>query len=131
MPTYSYHCEKCGDFDHMHSIMIDRLEKCPHCNGEELTKLITNIGGFIFKGRAANQYNDIKLAKYWRDDNGVKHRVTESDGSTNCPTAQRSERKPQEEAEAISSRRVRRKARSKRRSQNSYGKFIRDVNKNK
>jgi hypothetical protein len=68
-------------------------------------------GGVIFKGREANQYNDIHAAKYWRDKNGVKHKVTPADGDVNSATVKRQTKSPQE----IEAARRREKVRAKRR----------------
>lgn len=63
---------------------------CPECDAPDLEKLISSGGAVIIAGREANQYNDIQAAKYWRDKNGVRHRVTSSDGySTSGTVTQR------------------------------------------
>ena len=36
-----------------------------------------------------NNYNDVRHAKYWRDKNGVRHKVTNADGYSNSPTVSR------------------------------------------
>jgi len=59
---------------------------CPECNNCGLVKLISVGGGIIIAGREANQYSDIKVAKYWRDKNGVRHRVTSADGYSTSGT---------------------------------------------
>lgn len=55
MPTYDYKCDKCGVFEITHSIMDDAHTKCPVCGIDELSRLISGIGGVIIGGREANQ----------------------------------------------------------------------------
>ena len=78
MPHYDYNCEECGIFEEYHSINID-LDKCPTC-GSMVEKILSSGGGIILKGREMNTYNDVKLAKYWRDKDGNRHKVKSSDG---------------------------------------------------
>ena len=52
MPTYEYHCAKCGKtFEHFQSIKAPKLEKCVKkgCKGK-VTRLLGTGGGIIFKG---------------------------------------------------------------------------------
>lgn len=93
MPFYEYQakdkkksCKYCkNSFEHMQKISDSALTRCPKCKNK-IIRLISLPHGVIIKGRAANQYNDIKQAKYWKDQYGVKHRVTAADGSTKSPT---------------------------------------------
>ncbi len=62
----------------------DRTE-CPEC-GLSLQKLISGGGAIVIGNREANQFKDIQKAKYWRDKNGVRHRVTGADGHTTSAT---------------------------------------------
>ncbi len=84
--TYEYECAKCGVMEITQGIKDDILEKCPECNGTEFIKLISLCGGIIIAGRQANQYAEIKSAKYWRDKNGVRHKVGPGDGHTGSGT---------------------------------------------
>ena len=86
MPIYDYECEKCGIMEIFHSITDDDWKICPECNESGLKKLISAGGAVIISGREANQYRDIKAARYWRDKNGVRHKVTEADGYTGSST---------------------------------------------
>ena len=83
---YEYECSKCGVMEIIQGIKDDTLENCPECNGKEFIKLISLCGGIIISNREANQYSDIKRAKYWRDKNGVRHKVGPGDGHTGSGT---------------------------------------------
>jgi putative FmdB family regulatory protein len=50
MPTYDYHCDRCGAFEHSQSIKAPNLTACPHCGGRKISKLVSKGGGVIFKG---------------------------------------------------------------------------------
>lgn len=79
-------CEYCKDvFEEVQSILSEPLTECPKC-GAPIIKLISSIGGIVFANRQMNTYNDVKHAKYWRDKNGIRHKVTAADGSSNSPT---------------------------------------------
>jgi len=80
MPTYEYSCKNCGVIDIFHGMNEENKTICPECSSSGLQKLISAGSAIIISGREANQYNDIKAAKYWRDKNGVRHKVTSSDG---------------------------------------------------
>lgn len=54
MPTYTYYCEKHGEFEEVHSITT-QLEECPKCKEEGIesqkpNRLISGGGGFILSG---------------------------------------------------------------------------------
>lgn len=78
MPHYDYKCDDCGIFEVYHS-MSEKLKKCPKCSNV-VEKILSSGGGIILKGREVNTYNDVKLAKYWRDKKGRRHKVKSSDG---------------------------------------------------
>ncbi len=80
----------------MHSIMEDARTVCPQCDKDSLTKMISAVGGIIVPGREANQFADIQSAKYWRDKNGVRHKVTASDGHSGAPTIKKQTATPRE-----------------------------------
>ena len=96
MPFYEYRAtdekESCSYciciFEVRQSIKDKPLKKCPEC-GSKIERLISNTAAFITPGRQANQYSDVKAAKYWRDNNGVRHKVTAADGSRGSPTVSR------------------------------------------
>lgn len=96
MPFYDYKCEKCGVVEIFHGMMDDNYTICPECNNEGLIKIISSGGAVIIAGREANQYSDIKAAKYWRDKNGVRHRVRASDGYSTSSTVKRQTVSPEE-----------------------------------
>lgn len=43
MPTYSYRCTECGDFDIQQSFTDDSLTECPTC-GNKVRKLYNSVG---------------------------------------------------------------------------------------
>lgn len=86
MPSYDYKCVQCGIVDIFHAMSDADKTICPQCNEDGLKKQISAGGGIIIKNREANQYADIKHATFWRDKNGVKHRVTGADGSSGSAT---------------------------------------------
>ena len=93
MPFYEYQavdkekgCENCQEcLEVYESITSESLTKCPHC-GTEIKRKISCPSAFINSNRAMNQYSDVKHAKYWRDQNGIRHKVTPADGSKTSPT---------------------------------------------
>ena len=137
MPTYEYiavdesqSCNQCCNvFELQQSIKEDALTHCQSCSSP--IRRIISVGYFIMKGKMANQYNDILAAKYWVDHNGNKHRVTPGDGHSNAPTVSRKQtRSPEERPEEIAARkRAERKAKSKKRSADSYRKYVETVKK--
>jgi putative FmdB family regulatory protein len=127
MPTYEYNCEVCGIIEIFHSIMDDPHKVCPKCGSKGLEKIVSLGGAVIIKNRQANQYNDILQAKYWRDHNGVRHRVGPGDGHSNSPTVPRQQTASPAEVQA---RIQRDKQRDKsRRSKESYQRFLRQIKK--
>lgn len=129
MPFYEYKCsqvDKACDhcknvFEVMQSITADALTQCPEC-GNAVDRLISLPLGFIDRNRQANQYNDIKAAKYWRDKNGNRHLVTPQDGSLHSPTV--SSRVTASPAEIAAKKRRDQARDKKRRSADSYGRFV-------
>lgn len=129
MPFYEYKasdpeksCEYCKDiFETLQSIVSDSLTECPEC-GNKVDKLISSIGGVVFKGRQMNQYADVLQAKYWRDQNGVRHKVGPGDGSPNSPTVPRRQTASPEEVQA----RIKRdsQADKSKRTNDSYKRFV-------
>ena len=55
MPTYTYECPICGEFEYQHSIK-EELEQCPLCAEKNCTsppkvkRLIAGGSGFILNG---------------------------------------------------------------------------------
>lgn len=96
MPFYEYQaivvdrsCSFCEEaFEVVQSILSDPLKECPEC-GCLIKKLFPLIAGVVIKGREANQFNDIKAARYWRDKNGDRHPVTAADGYSTSSTVNR------------------------------------------
>lgn len=51
MPTYEYHCRKCGkNFDVLQSMKDKPLTKCVKCKSGKVDRLISAGAGLIFKG---------------------------------------------------------------------------------
>lgn len=50
MPTYDYHCPRCGDFEHYQSIKDAPLAACPTCSSRKVKRLVSGGGGVIFSG---------------------------------------------------------------------------------
>lgn len=134
MPFYEYSavdpkksCDYCRDkFEIMASIKSDNIQKCPEC-GNTVVKIISLIAGVIWKGRQANQYNDIKKAKYWRDNDGNKWKVDQSDGTTNSPTVPRRRKRSDEQVDAIIKKQKQNS--KKNRNQASYNRFVKRIKK--
>jgi len=127
MPTYDYECERCGLIEIVHSIMDDAWEICPNCEGS-IIRLISSGGAVIMKNREANQYDDIRQAKFWRDKNGIRHKVTPADGYSKAPTVSEQSVSPEE---AQSRKRAAREHNKKKRSKDSYRKYVQNVIKAK
>lgn len=112
-------------FEIMQSITAEKLTHCPEC-GNEITRLIS-LAVIHFGGRQANQYPEVKSAKYWRDNDGNKWPVTAADGSTKSPTVSRNRKRTDEEVRAVIKQQ---KQESKRkRNQDSYNRFVKRVKK--
>jgi putative FmdB family regulatory protein len=129
VPFYEYQaedpkksCKHCKDrFDELQSIHAEPLKCCPKCNNP-VKKLVSLPAGHIVKGREPNQYNDVIGAKYWRDKNGNRHRVTEADGLPSSPTVSSRKYRSDEEVKAIKKRAA--KDRTKRLSRLSYQNYV-------
>jgi len=53
MPTYTYLCGHCGEFDLRQSILEPALVACPQCEGS-VKRIITGGVGFIMKGEGTS-----------------------------------------------------------------------------
>jgi len=52
MPTYDYHCEKCGhSFEVSHKITAEPLKTCPQCNEDTLRRGPGGGIGLAFSGK--------------------------------------------------------------------------------
>jgi hypothetical protein len=104
MPIYEYRakddtksCEYCIDvFEEVHPFG-QNIEKCPKC-GNIVEKLVSLCNGYSKK--QANQYAEVRNAKYWRDQNGIRHKVTEADGHAKSTTVSKRQTVSKEVAEA-------------------------------
>jgi len=82
-------------FEIHQSMSSDSLQKCPKCDAP-ICKLISKISAILIGNREMNQYRDVKYAKYWRDKNGVRHRVKSGDGYTGSATVNKQTATPEE-----------------------------------
>lgn len=48
MPTYEYHCDHCGTFEHRQSFSEPTLQQCPKCGGP-VRRLISRNVNVIYK----------------------------------------------------------------------------------
>lgn len=48
MPTYTYRCAECGEFDWIHPINT-MIDNCPKCGSLEISKVFGKVG-ISFKG---------------------------------------------------------------------------------
>ena len=110
MPFYEYihtgdqFCDHCKEgFEVRRSIKADDLLECPNC-GTAVKKKIVGGASSITLGREMNQFNDVKHAKYWRDRNGIRHKVTAADGSRSSPTVSKKITTTPAQREAIKKR---------------------------
>jgi len=132
MPFYEYQsediqsCDYCKNtFEIYQSIKETKLKKCPKC-GSSVIRLISQIGGVVIKGRGANQYNDILKAKYWRDHNGTRHKVTAGDGHSKAGTVSKKQIRTPEEIAII--KKHAEQQRKRQRIQQSYQRFANQQN---
>lgn len=129
MPFYEYcatdadhSCSYCKDgFEICQSIKSSKIRKCPECKSS-IVKMISRIGGVVVSDRAANQYSDILKAKYWRDHNGVRHKVTAGDGHSGSGTVSKKQIRTTEEVAAI--KKLAKQQSKQKRTQQSYQKFV-------
>lgn len=96
MPHYEYNCLDCGIMEVLHTMTEPDWKRCPECGREGLEKMISSGGAVIIAGREANQYSDILKAKYWRDKNGVRHKVQSGDGHSGSGTITKQTATPEE-----------------------------------
>ncbi len=112
-----------------HRMSEDAYKVCPECGKKGLERLISGGAAFIMKGRQMNQYNDVKLAKYWRDQNGVRHKVGPGDGSSSSPTVPKRQTASPSEIQA----RIQRDKKLSKRERNdaSYRRYVKKIRRAK
>lgn len=127
MPFYEYKtncnsdCENCRDvFEVLQRMSDEPLKVCPVC-GKPVDKQISQMGAIIIGGRQANQYSDVKYAKYWRDKNGVRHKVTPGDGDYKSSTVSKEQKYTPEQVEKMKKKE---RAESKRKLSQKWRKLI-------
>ena len=76
MPTYDYHCEACGDFEHFQSIKARKLSKCPEC-GARVTRKLGTGAGIIFKGSGFYE-TDYRSESYKKGEKAAKEASSKS-----------------------------------------------------
>ena len=136
MPFYEYKavdadasCSYCkGVFEERQSILSDSLTECPKC-GNKIVRLVSRPGGIVMRGRQMNQYNDCLVSKYWRDQNGVRHKVGLGDGHSNSPTVPK--RKTASPAQVEARIQQDKKVAKKQRSEDSYRRYIQQAKRAK
>ncbi len=113
-----------------HGIKEDSKTVCPECGAEGLEKMLSAGGGIIIIGREANQYNDIKNARYWRDKNGVRHKVESGDGHSGSSTIKKQTASPQQiKSQKKKDQAKNKKARIKMQNKFTAARFKRNLNK--
>lgn len=97
MPTYTYHCENCGnEFDKVQSFSENPLKKCPQCAKLSLFK-VYRPAQVVFKG-SGYYVTDNKTASS-TSRNG-KSETSDSNGSTPSAEAKGSDKKSDESSKA-------------------------------
>ncbi|MFN9785790.1 MAG: FmdB family zinc ribbon protein [Planctomycetia bacterium] len=92
MPTYDYHCTKCGhELEIFHSMKDAPKKKCPKCGKNGLEKKIGAGAGFLFKGEGF-YLTDYRSEGYKSDAKKDKEATT----ATPSEPAKASEPKPAE-----------------------------------
>lgn len=135
MPFYEYKaenldesCSRCAKrFEVMQGIKEKPLLVCPDC-GSKIVKLISKCI-HITLHKQVNQYNDVKGAKYWRDADGNRHRVTPTDGDYKSPTVSSKRKRTDQEVAAIKKRDA--QIAKKQRSAASYKRFEQSMRRTK
>ena len=113
MPTYEYHCDKCGkNFDAFQSMRDDAFRECPkeHCQmakwGHGKVKRLLGTGaGLIFKGsgfyitdyRSSSYKEGAKKDAPAAPDSGGNKAAGTKDASATSPPAKPAEKKPKTE----------------------------------
>ena len=113
MPTYEYHCQKCGkNFDAFQSMRDKAFEECPKelCQMKKwghgkVKRLLGTGAGLIFKGsgfyitdyRSSSYKEGAKKDAPAAPDSAGKKAAGTKDASTSSPTAKPAEKKPKTE----------------------------------
>ena len=110
MPTYEYHCQKCGkNFDAFQSMRDEPFQECPkeHCQMKKwghgkVKRLLGTGAGLMFKGsgfyitdyRSSSYKEAAKKDAPAAQDSGGKKAAGTKDASTSSPPAKPAEKKP-------------------------------------
>ena len=88
MPSYTYHCEKCGhEFEKYQTFSEEPLSICPQCHEEALRK-VYKPAMVVFKG-SGYYVTDHKSAK-----SSVNHITKESDSDNGQGDSKKKDEKP-------------------------------------
>lgn len=87
MPTYEYHCDKCGtDFEEFQKMTDPPLNDCPICKSEHCVhRLISGGAGLIFKG-SGFYITDYRSSDYKKAAEAEKNSVSSSTSSKKSET---------------------------------------------
>ena len=79
MPTYEYRCKAClAELEIFHSMTEDARTECPECGEQELKRLISAGGGFLFKGSGFYQ-TDYRSDSYKAGEKAAKDSTKKAD----------------------------------------------------
>ena len=92
-------------------------------------RLVSLPAAFLVLHKQMNQYNDVKCAKYWRDRDGNRHKVQPGDGHSKAGTVTSRRKRSDDEVKMIKKRDT--EIATKKRSADSYKRFVRQVEKGK
>ncbi|MCR4401300.1 MAG: zinc ribbon domain-containing protein [Firmicutes bacterium] len=84
MPTYEYHCEKCGRFEELQRMSDEPLSRCPTCGGP-VRRLISRNVSIIFKG--SGFYTTDNRSTDYKEKAKEDTQVKSSQGSSKTPDA--------------------------------------------
>lgn len=92
MPTYRYHCTKCGyEFEKFQNITEGPVPFCPKCDGR-IKRVITGGAGFLLKGNGFYQ-TDYRSEKYKSDARKDTPATSKSSTSNSSDSSQKKSNK--------------------------------------
>jgi|WetSurMetagenome_2_1015567.scaffolds.fasta_scaffold295876_1 putative FmdB family regulatory protein len=93
MPTYEYKCKACGhEMEEFQSITEEPLKHCPHCDTDNLVRVIGTGAGLIFRGTGF-YLTDYKKSHVAHDD-GEKKKSKPDDKGGKTASDSGTEKKP-------------------------------------
>ena len=90
MPTYEYCCDHCAyEFEEFQYISDKPLKKCPHCDKNQLRRLISGGAAIVFKGSGFYETDYKRNASKTQksDPKADSKPVKPSDACASCPAA--------------------------------------------